>query len=265
MRNARLLSLLLLLTMAFPALPAQTDGGVMPSDGGGSNVLESIYVPNLPNAPFSLTLHTEWIHPLSNGGTYTVTNNRSIVRDSAGRIYQERWLLMPKNSGEAAQMTAIQIDDPVAGLFYTCMVFNKTCRITSSYRGLAHYQPEKMKSGRLANGKGSFLHEDLGSQSVAGLLCHGFRDTVTIDPGIYGNDTPMATAREFFYSPELGFNLSSTLDSAQLGRQVFTVTDLNTNEPESKRFQPPDGYKLMDQRKSPQPMAGGATTPSSTP
>ncbi len=56
------------------------------------------------------------------------------------------------------------------------------------------------------------------------------------------HDAPMATVREFSYSPDLGFNLASSLDSAQVGNQVFTVTELNTNEPDPSFFQPPDGY-----------------------
>src|SRR5271155_1910916 len=84
--------------LSFAPARAQQDGGFTPTDGGGGGVLESIYVPNLPNEPFTLTLHTEWVQTLPNGGTFTETNNRPIVRDGAGRIYQERWLLVPKGS-----------------------------------------------------------------------------------------------------------------------------------------------------------------------
>ena len=63
----------------------------------------------------------------------------------------------------------------------------------------------------------------------------------------------MVTVREFRYSPELGFNLSSVLDSAQSGRQVFTVTELTTTEPDPKYFQPPAGYRIIDKRKLPIP------------
>lgn len=225
------------------------DGEFTPTDGGGRGVLESIYVPNFQNAPFSLTLHTEWIQTLSNGGTFTEVNDRPIVRDSAGRIYQERWLLVPKDSGIPSRMTAIQIDDPVAHMFYTCMVRTKVCEITTSVMGLAHYDPARLKSGPLRNGKGTFEHEDLGARTFAGMPVHAYRDTTTIAAGALGNDVNMATVREFSYSAELGFNLASTLEAAQVGRQVFTVTDLNANEPDPKYFQPPEGYKLMDRRK----------------
>ncbi|HLI77660.1 MAG TPA: hypothetical protein VKV02_11985 [Acidobacteriaceae bacterium] len=254
MNQSRTFRLLALIALVFPFCPAllhaqDAGNGITPVDGGGRGVLESIYVPNFPNAPFTLTLNTEWIQNLSNGGTFTEVNNRPIMRDGAGRIYQERWLLVPKGSGIASQMTTIQIDDPVAHMFYNCFVRAKVCEITTSVMGLAHYDADRMKSGPLKNGKGTFEHEDLGPRTLAGIPVHAYRDTTTIEAGALGNDVAMATVREFSYSPELGFNLSSTLDAAQVGRQVFTVTDLSTNEPDPKFFQPPDGYKLVDRRK----------------
>lgn len=110
-----------------PALYAQGDGGFTATDGGGRGVLESIYVPNLPNAPFTLNLHTEWVQTLRKGGTFTEVNARPIMRDGAGRIYQERWLLTPKGSDIRSQMTTIQIDDPIAHKFYNCFVRQKVC------------------------------------------------------------------------------------------------------------------------------------------
>jgi hypothetical protein len=223
------------------------------SDGGGRGVLESIYIPNLPNAPFSLTLHTEWIKPLSTGGTFTVTNDRPIVRDSEGRIYMERWRLTPKGSNIPSQMSAIQIDDPIAHKFYTCFVRQKVCELQKSVQGLAHYDPNRLQSGPLPGRNGSFLHQDLGASYFGDMPVHTYRDTTTLNPGVLGNDAPMATVREFSYSAELGFNLASTLDSAQVGKQVFTVTKINTNEPDPKFFQPPEGYRILDQRKPESP------------
>lgn len=233
----------------FQVMRAQDDGGFSPTDGGGQGVLESIYVPNLPNAPFTLTLHTEWIQMLRNGGTFTEANNRPIVRDNAGRIYMERWILTPKGSDIRSLMTTIQIDDPIAHKFYNCFVRQKTCELQNSVLGLGHYDPNRLQSGKLKSGKGSFLHEDLGGSNFAGMPVHNYRDTTTLDAGVLGNDAPMALVREFSYSSELGFNLASSLDNPQVGHQVFTVTDLNTNEPDPKFFAVPEGYRIIDRRK----------------
>ena len=41
-------------------------------DGGAAARLESIAVPPKPGAPFTLTLETEWVKPMSDGGTQTL-------------------------------------------------------------------------------------------------------------------------------------------------------------------------------------------------
>jgi hypothetical protein len=235
------------------SLQAQEDGGVSVTDGGGSGILESIYVPNFPNAPFILTLHTEWVQGMQNGGTFTEVNQRPIMRDTAGRIYQERWILVPKGTDIVSKMTTIQIDDVVAHVFYQCHVQQKTCELFSAHAVVAHYDPSQLKSGPLRNGKGTFLHEDLGAGTFAGVAVHGYRDTTTMDAGTLGNDLPMSRVHEFRYSAELGFNLFSIFDAPQVGRQIFTVENLSTTEPDSRFFQPPAGYKIVDKRKPPIP------------
>ena len=48
---------------------AQDDANTAATDGGGQEILQSVFVPLLANAPFSLTLATEWTRPMNNGGT----------------------------------------------------------------------------------------------------------------------------------------------------------------------------------------------------
>lgn len=250
--NRRIFGSLVVLTLSLVplALKAQEDGGTTLTDGGGQEILESIAVTEQPHAPFSLTLSTEWARPLTNGGSYTVANTRPLRRDSAGRIYQERWLLAPKGSGIASQMAWIQIEDPVAALYYECNARRHLCEMHDLPRSAArHYDPDRYKSGPLRNGKGTFLHEDLGAQSFAGLPVHEYRDTTTLNAGVMGNDLPMVTVRQFRYCPELGLNLTSVLEAPQVGRQTFTASEVSTAEPDPAFFQPPVGYTVKDERK----------------
>src|SRR5271163_3563761 len=66
--------------------PAQQEFRVQ--DGGTREVLESIVIPPKADAPFTLTLQTEAVRTLYDGGTITEVNQRKIARDSKGRIYQ---------------------------------------------------------------------------------------------------------------------------------------------------------------------------------
>ena len=63
----------------------------------------------MAGAPFNLILVTEWSGPFGNGGSFTLANQRRTVRDGKGRIYQERWLLVPKGSKIQSRMDVIQI------------------------------------------------------------------------------------------------------------------------------------------------------------
>jgi hypothetical protein len=42
----------------------------------------------------------------------------------------------------------------------------------------------------------------------------------------------------------------STVDDPQDAKQVFTVTELTTLEPDPKLFEVPEGYKVIDRRKT---------------
>src|ERR1700756_1236885 len=77
--------------------PEQSHIATPSRDGGVREVLESIVIPPLPNAPFTATLDTEWVRYAGEGATITLVNERHIARDRNGRVYQERWYLVPKN------------------------------------------------------------------------------------------------------------------------------------------------------------------------
>ncbi len=221
------------------------------NDGGRTGPMQSIFVPPKPGAPFSLTLATEWSRPLANGGAYTLVNERKIARDAAGRIYQERWILVPKNGTFKSQMNVFQITDPEMHTWYNCEPATKVCELLMYHLTTEDtYVPPIGTSGPLPNGRGTRQHEDLGQRSIEGVETHGYRETVTLNPGTMGNDTPMVTTREFWYSPELALNLVSIVDSPEAGKQVFTVKNLSATPPEPGLFVVPDDYKIIDQRKT---------------
>ena len=188
---------------AAPRPPGEASSGIQAGsivqtyDGGTRQTLESIFIPALAHAPFSLTLETEWTRTMANGGTYTVANKRQIMRDSAGRIYQERWWLVPKGGKMESKMNFIQISDPATHTLYNCETATKHCYL-QEYRGstAANYQPAVGRSGVLADGSGYATHEDLGGNTIAGFDTVGYRDTTTLNPGTYGNDQPMVSMRD---------------------------------------------------------------------
>ena len=246
-------SLILLLILAATVSAkahAQISGGDGAVSEDGDDNLETIVLPSIQHAPFSLTFVTDWTRPLKGGGTYTVVNFWPIRRDGMGRIYEERWPLIPKGARIRSEMTWIQIADPISRTYYECSPRSHVCELyVWTAADFAPMHPELFQSGRLNNGKGSLNHEDLGKQTFAGVPVHLYRDTTTIDPGTMGNDQPIQTVRDYRFSDNLGINLTSVVDSPQFGRQSFTATDLTTTEPDPKFFLPPEGYTIIDKRK----------------
>jgi hypothetical protein len=220
-------------------------------DGGTREVLESIAIPPLANAPFTGTLVTEWTRPMADSGNYTLTNRRRIARDSAGRIYEERWLLVPKGSDIKSSMNFIQIADPVNRTLTTCSTFHKRCDL-SAYRPSASAAFEDEPPPTPGRSKdGAHIVENLGARNLFGLDTIGTRQITTIPQGTVGNDRPIQIVLEFWHSQRLGFNLESLRSDPRLGTQKFTITELDTVDPDPLLFRVPEGYQVVDQQTNP--------------
>jgi hypothetical protein len=244
----------LYLALAVSTLSASQLGaqGAPGFDGGVTETLQSIYIPPLTRAPFSAVVHTEWVRPIPGGGSYTVVNERRVARDGLGRIYEERWLLVPKDSGVQSRMNVIQVADPNNHTLYNCFVFERRCMLLKfAEPAVASYKPTSIPSGPLENGKGFTTHLELGVRTIAGIDTTGSRETTTLNPGAIGNDRAFVTVREFWQATQIGVNILSTVDGPQTGRQTFTLSDVNLNEPDPQLFELPEGYEVVDRRQKP--------------
>jgi hypothetical protein len=148
-----------------------------------------------------------------------------------------------------SEMDFIQISNPADHTLYNCQIDIKRCFLVP-YTGsvTTNYQPAIHPSAALADNAGYQQHEDLGHNNLSGIDTIGYREITTLNPGVFGNDQPMITTREFWYSPQLGINILSTLDSPQAGKQTFTARDSSTSEPEAHFFALPEGFTVQDQR-----------------
>lgn len=220
---------------------------VYQEDGGTTEILQSIFIPPKMHAPFSLTLHTEWVKTLSDGNTITLMNQRHIYRDSQGRIFQERVVLVPKTGKYVPYVTTLQYADPNAHAVFNCFQNNRHQCVRLPYDATTemNYQPVSPKPGPLPDGMGNGEHEDLGKQTIESVETVGTRDRVTYNPGVFGNDAPMTVEHESWYSPHLGINLLSIRTDPRLGKQTFRATDISTAEPDPTLFQLPKGYKVV--------------------
>jgi hypothetical protein len=242
-----------------PPQPQRTDvaprpGHAQPAlDGGNREVLESIVIPPIPNAPFFATLATESVKYSADGASMTFVNERHIGRDGRGRIYEERWLLVPKGSGIKSSMNWIQIADGQQRTLYNCSPQRHVCELLT-YNGTGDLSAAKVgpqKSHTVQTEKGSQSWEDLGSRNMLGVDTVGVRETTVTNAGVMGNDQPLTSFTEYWHSQQLGVNLLSIRSSPFFGKQTFTITELTVGEPDANLFRLPAGYQVNDQRKNP--------------
>jgi hypothetical protein len=229
---------------AFAQLPPQPQ---RPPDGGTREVLISILIPSQPDAPFSATVKTEWIRQLADGSAITLVNHRAIARDKAGRIFQERRLLVPDDRQQESPVTQIEISDPLAHELFICVPREKVCQVE------LFSAPADLQSPLVpltSKGPGTPVVEDLGTRSLNSMETIGRRETMTIPSGAIGNNSPLLVKREFWYAPKLGVNLASYRQDPRFGKQSFELIDVVVGEPDPAVFKLPPGSKLIDLRKS---------------
>ena len=252
-----LLACFLLLPNSVSLAQAQQQPQRVP-DGGTREVLISILIPSLPNAPFTATVNTGWIRQLPDGSTITLKNHRAIARDAAGRIFQERRALVPDDGKAQSGVTQIEISDPVTHELYICMPQGRTCQV-EVFSPPESFPYTPTAKAHVAQGSTS-ESEDLGKQSIGGLETVGTRETTIIHAGTIGNNSPLLSKREFWFSPRLGVNLISKRQDPLSGTQNFEVSDITLGEPDAKLFEVPSGFRILDLRKPPELTPSQATS-----
>ena len=208
------------------------------------------------NAPYSAEEKTESVQTLADGTHITNTTTAHVYRDSQGRTRRE--MSLPGFSGDA-QHTLITINDPVAGVNYTLDPDMKVAHQMPGLPALNKLRADaeaKLKAefeSKSAAAKPTFVrkvprpsmkHEDLGGNIIDGLSVTGTREISTIETGVMGNDRPITTTSERWYSPELQVEVKSVHNDPRMGQTTHTLTNVSRSEPDASLFQVPTGYTL---------------------
>ena len=93
--------------------------------------------------------------------------------------------------------------------------------------------------------------EDLGSQTMEGVLVTGVRTTHTIPAGQIGNERPITIVTEIWTSPDLKTVVFSKRTDPRMGEQTFRLTNIVRAEPDPSLFTVPPDFKIVE---APQPI-----------
>src|SRR6266545_4598177 len=233
------------------------------------------------DAPYSADAVTETIQTLGDGNRIVRNSSARIYRDSAGRTRREQAMKMEGPwvvSVEAPVM--IFINDPVSGVGYSLDSNSKTAHRMLTLQALnlsgdvkaGAELKAKMKDKlklKAANGAeagagapgvpisagngvinrpgGTEVNqESLGAQTIEGVVAEGKRVTFTIPVGKIGNDRPIVTINELWYSPELQTVVLVKKSDPRTGETTYRLTNIARSEPDPSLFQAPADYKIEE-------------------
>jgi len=88
--------------------------------------------------------------------------------------------------------------------------------------------------------------EQLAKQTVEGVECEGTRSVTTMPAGAIGNERPIETVNETWFSQELKIMVMSKRSDPRFGETTYRVTNINRSEPDASLFQVPSEYTIID-------------------
>jgi hypothetical protein len=224
-------------------------------------------------APYSATITNESIQTLADGTHIVQNSTGTTARDSQGRTRQDTPLPAIGNMSIVNAPHLVFIIDPVAQTSYTLNMTDKTAQkvsmpgggaavsgsavsggpsstkmffIQSGGAATASNPPLVLQNRLIGDEESQVSTEDLGSQTMEGLLVNGVRTTRTIAEGQIGNDKPISVVTEVWTSPDLKTVVYSKRTDPRMGEQTFKLTSIVRAEPDASLFTVPADFKMMD-------------------
>jgi hypothetical protein len=204
------------------------------------------------NAPYSATRVKERSQTLANGTRVTSPpSSVAMFRDAAGRTRAE-WPIAIGPEGPSSTVI-VQIEDPGAGFEYVIDHQHRaTHRIAIARRNPIYDQgpaalPPPANRTKAAANQPQFTVEDLGTHTIEGRLAQGHRETRVDPAGFAGNDGPVTTVRETWWSFELRMNIVVKTLSPVTGDDTIRFTGITLGDPAPALFQPPPEYSVIEE------------------
>jgi TonB family protein len=88
--------------------------------------------------------------------------------------------------------------------------------------------------------------EQLAKQMIEGVECEGTRSVTTMPAGAIGNERPIETVNETWFSQELKIMVMSKRSDPRFGETNYRVTNISRSEPDAALFQVPSEYTITD-------------------
>jgi hypothetical protein len=232
----------------------------------------------IPNAPYSGEQITENTQTLGDGTRIHNESAVKVYRDSAGRVRRETpetisifdpvagvgYTLNPTTLTGSKMQVSVSVKNGTNSFSYSATASSGDEKFVQVYNGTqtATIKGDGVGAGTgTGNNKAIFFSgpgitfstkllgskpESLGSQTMEGMNVQGERRTHTIEAGEIGNDRPIQTIDEHWYSTELQLDVMSRHSDPRIGEQITRLVDVRRGEPDASLFQAPAGYTISE-------------------
>jgi hypothetical protein len=215
--------------------------------------------------PYTAHFKTTTVQTLANGVTITRETTEIRAMDAQGRYYSAMTTPAAEQMPEHKMMT---VSDPADGTTITWMSPGKSatvrkmppqsqwgCWSTGVVQASSDAMPanEHVKDALNASSAPAQSRayeresEDLGTQTIQGVVAHGRRTTDTIPTGAVGNDAPLIRTSEAWNSKTVPFMVRSITDDPRTGKTTRELVEFSQSDPDPALFQPPEGYQIVTQ------------------
>ncbi|HEV3220339.1 MAG TPA: hypothetical protein VGZ48_11250 [Candidatus Acidoferrales bacterium] len=239
---------------------------------GGFGQEASFMSEAVKNAPYSAKQTRQTTQTLGDGTHITTSSTTNVYRDSSGRTRTEvndeiatindpvggatyrlnmkqqtaSTIRLMKPVGVAADTYKVQLDSLQA------MKLAERDAQTNTIGGDVIYSVSTtggtITVNKVEGGAGNppeVVRESLGTQTIEGLVVEGTRVTRTTPQGAIGNDRPIVTVTERWYSPDLQLYVMTKTSDPRNGETIIQLTGVNRAEPDASLFQIPANYKVV--------------------
>jgi hypothetical protein len=229
--------------------------------------------------PYSAEAFTESTQLLGDGNRISRKFLTRIYRDTEGRTRREQ-----QPVGAARDLPTIAITDPVAGTSFILEPDTRTAyrtplpraippvppppppagsmaplsdevarkedetkaRVELSRNSMNMSQNLKVAAERAAAGEGTTTREELGQQLIEGVMATGTRTTTIIAAGAIGNDQPIRTVSEQWFSPDLEVLVLTKHSDPRSGETIYRMSNIVRAEPDRSLFEVPADYTVKE-------------------
>ena len=235
---------------------------------------------SVPNAPYQAEAVTESVMTLADGNRIVKRTTTRVYRDSAGRTRKET--LGPDGQvvsvfiSDPAGRSSYSIDPASGTATRTAVAYavahttGDAAGATVSHAGVsggtatwtvtASGDPkvqEQQKSVIVTAGQSGVLKvvegfnlakdvvkEELGEQTIEGVLATGTRTTSTIPAGVLDNEQPIRIVSEEWFSQDLQVLVMTKHSDPRVGDTTYRLTNISRTEPAKSLFELPAGISI---------------------